>query len=265
VIHAEAARERRRRELQPVLSGRSPPGNIRPAPAVLPRPTSPDILACHPSPAANIPAAAPLAPASVAVPDAPLAVAAAAPLAPALVAVPDVPWGAASAAAPALAAVPDAPLAALAAAVGAAPTVAAATWPVTAAAGSAATVSAAAAATAVAEAAAATAAADAAAATAAAEAAAAAAVPAADSAVGTRSRPPGASAVPGIPAVGWTAANVVKIGSGSQPDFGRMAPTIASRRLAVGRPAGFLARQLLTSPRKWPGRSLIRGGSLTSR
>jgi hypothetical protein len=256
VIHAEAARERRRRERQPVPSGRSPPGNIRPAPAVLPRPASPDILACHPSPAAGIPAAAPLAPALVAVPDAPLAVAAAAPLAPALVAVPDVPWGAASAAAPALAAVPGAPLAALAAAVGAAPTVAAATWPVTAAAGSAATVSAAAAATAVAEAAAATAAA---------EAAAAAAVPAADSAVGTRSRPPGASAVPGIPAVGWTGANGVKIGSGSQPDFGRMAPTIASRRLAVGRSAGFLARQLLTSPRKWPGRSLIRGGSLTSR
>jgi hypothetical protein len=100
---------------------------------------------------------------------------------------------------------------------------------------------------------------------AAAPAAAASAVTVAVSPASTGRRPPGAPMVPGAAAIGWSCANAVKIGSGSQPDVGWMAPTSAIRRMAVGRSLGFLARQLPTSSCNSPARSSRRGEPLTSR
>ncbi len=224
MTHAEAVRERRRRERRTVPFGRSSLENIMPASAVPPALASSDILATDFSAPSAVPAAATGAASTQA----------------------------AGAIGPVTAAAASASTAAASAL--AAPTAAASavTASIAAASAGAATASALAPSTASASAAAAPA-----------EAAPAAAV--AVSPASTRGRPPGAPVVSGAAAIGWSCANAVKIGSGSQPDVGWMAPTSAIRRTAVGRSPGFLARQLPTSPCNSPGRSSRRGEPLTSR
>jgi hypothetical protein len=58
---------------------------------------------------------------------------------------------------------------------------------------------------------------------------------------------------------------VLRVGSGSGPGCCRMACTWVSRRLAVGRSSGCLARQLPIRPRSSPGTESRQAGLLTSR